>query len=424
MHMRDADVLFSLDVVSLFTNIPLDLALDGVRKRWDSIKDHTKIPLDPFIRALEFVLSSTFFDFNGITYQQTFGTPMGSPLSPIIVDIVLQDLETHCLNSLNITPPFYFRYVDDILMAAPREHIDPIFNCFNSYHPRLKFTIEIEEGRSINFLDTSISVINNKLLLNWYHKPTFSGRYLNFFSQHPLNQKIGIIYGIIDRAVLLSHPSFHNGNLIKAIQILLANDYPLDLIFKTVRRRLHCLFSGKLNVVNGEYNPESERLSGARGYFTLPFVSGTTDSISKSLKRNDFKLSFRILNTLRNFIKVHKDDLSHDSLCNVVYKINCSSCDASYVGQTSRQLRTRISEHHKNIYLNQNRQSVVSKHRNEFGHDFLWNEVEVLDTEHFLQRRLVSEMLNIKMQKNCINSMTDTELLDPVYTSLIEKFGS
>jgi len=29
----------------------------------------------------------------------------------------------------------------------------------------------------------------------------------------------------------------------------------------------------------------------------------------------------------------------------VVYKLCCKNCDASYVGQTSRQLKTRISEH-------------------------------------------------------------------------------
>ena len=78
-------------------------------------------------------------------------------------------------------------------------------------------------------------------------------------------------------------------------------------------------------------------------------------------------------------------------------------------------------EHQKNIYLNCNRQSVVSKHRSEFGHDFLWNDVEILDTERIYQRRLISEMINIKMQKNAINLMTDTELLDQIYTSLIEK---
>jgi len=45
-------------------------------------------------------------------YKQTYGTPMGSPLSPVIADVVMQDLETACLNRINCQLTFYFRYVD------------------------------------------------------------------------------------------------------------------------------------------------------------------------------------------------------------------------------------------------------------------------------------------------------------------------
>ncbi|KYN14843.1 hypothetical protein ALC57_12952, partial [Trachymyrmex cornetzi] len=44
-----------------------------------------------------------------------------------------------------------------------------------------------------------------------------------------------------------------------------------------------------------------------------------------------------------------KDGLPHDSKENVVYKINCKNCDASYVGQTGRKLKTRINEHKNDI---------------------------------------------------------------------------
>jgi len=42
---------------------------------------------------------------------------------------------------------------------------------------------------------------------------------------------------------------------------------------------------------------------------------------------------------------VIKDKLPQWSHTNVVYKIECKDCDASYVGQTSRMLKTRIKEH-------------------------------------------------------------------------------
>lgn len=48
--------------------------------------------------------------FNKTIYQQTFGTPMGSPFSPVIADTTLQDLEDHALNMLGFHVPFYHRY--------------------------------------------------------------------------------------------------------------------------------------------------------------------------------------------------------------------------------------------------------------------------------------------------------------------------
>jgi len=105
---------------------------------------------------------------------------MGSPLSPNIAEIVLQDLEKEALGLLSIGIPFYHRYVD-IALAAPRHKINEFLNTFNSLHPKLQFTLEIG-GKKLNFLD--VTLINNKwkLEFDWYKKPTFSGRTLNFLS--------------------------------------------------------------------------------------------------------------------------------------------------------------------------------------------------------------------------------------------------
>ena len=83
--------LISLDAISLFTNIPLDLAIKSISDRWRFIT-HRCIPKDEFLKALRLVLESTFFTFDNI-YNQKFGTPMDSSLSPIIADLVMENLE-------------------------------------------------------------------------------------------------------------------------------------------------------------------------------------------------------------------------------------------------------------------------------------------------------------------------------------------
>ncbi|XP_070170860.1 uncharacterized protein [Polyergus mexicanus] len=154
--INDDEIMISLDVTALFTNIPKQLVLRAIEKRWNDIAPNTNFNLLQFLYAVKIVLDSTSFSFNGQFYEQIFGSLMGSPLSPILADIVMDDLETHCLSLLNFIVPVYYRYVDDIFAIVPRAKVDEIKLVFNSYHQRLKFTHETESDSCINFLDTTV----------------------------------------------------------------------------------------------------------------------------------------------------------------------------------------------------------------------------------------------------------------------------
>ena len=69
-------------------------------------------------------------------------------------------------------------------------------------------------------------------------QPTFSGRYLNFWSQHLVSQKIGTIAGLVDRVVLLSNLKFYLDNLCFIIKVFLENNYPLNFIIENIKNRL------------------------------------------------------------------------------------------------------------------------------------------------------------------------------------------
>jgi len=86
------------------------------------------------IGAIDLVLSSTSFAFNGKYYEQIYGSPMGSLLSPILADIVMEDLETHCLQKLDFIVHTYYRYVDDIFLITQANKLDSLLNTFNDYH--------------------------------------------------------------------------------------------------------------------------------------------------------------------------------------------------------------------------------------------------------------------------------------------------
>lgn len=73
-----------------------------------------------------------------------------------------------------------------------------------------------------------------------------------------------------------------------------------------------------------------------------------------------------------------------------------------YIEQTGRRLKTRVSEHRSHINRNTNSQSVITEHRINFEHDFDWENVEILDTKRFLNKRLISKCLHIHMQENAL----------------------
>src|ERR1700739_4330878 len=132
-------------------------------------------------------------------------------------------------------------------------------------------------------------------------------------------------------------------------------------------------------------------------------------------------IGYRVLNKLTGFIKRHKDKTTVDSSNNVVYKICCKDCDASYVGQTKRQLKTRLNEHIKNSNSNSTKHTVITEHALQYNHTFDWQNKKILDCETNYYKRLISEMIHIKLQTNGINYMEDTELLDSGYSNLLSK---
>jgi len=167
--------------------------------------------------------------------------------------------------------------------------------------------MEVGNGE-LSFLDFSLIKSEGRLISNWYRKPTFSGRFLNFYSQYPMVHKKGTIINLIDEVTLLSHPKFHKENLDFVLNVLLDNDYPLQLIFSTIKRRLHYrLNHNSENHKKSEKNPSS--------FFTIPYVSSIANKFVKYFKNIFFiKLAFTCYNKLNKFIKIHKDILLTYSL--------------------------------------------------------------------------------------------------------------
>ena len=61
-------------------------------------------------------IESTFFGYQGKFYEQTEGTTMGSPLSPVISKLFMEHFESKALETTPIKPWYWNRFVDDTLV--------------------------------------------------------------------------------------------------------------------------------------------------------------------------------------------------------------------------------------------------------------------------------------------------------------------
>ena len=134
------EVLVSFDVVSLFTKVPVDLAIHVAKRRLEAdtdLSERTALSVDNIISLLKLCLNATYFTFCGTPYQQVFGTAMGSPVSVVIANLVMEHVEEQALESYTNPPRFWKRYVDDVCCAIPRSEVSLFLQHLNSIEPSI-----------------------------------------------------------------------------------------------------------------------------------------------------------------------------------------------------------------------------------------------------------------------------------------------
>lgn len=400
--------LVSLDVVSLYTNVPVELAKDIIRKKWDEIKKYTDIPLTDFLEAIELTLRSTYFMYGRKFYKQIEGCAMGASISSVIAQIVMEHLEETVLNNLTIPIPFFFRYVDDCITALPNDKYNDILNNFNSFHPKLQFTLELEKNNQLCFLDLLLYHDNNYLQTEWYTKETWSSRYLSYNSQHPISQKKSVVIGLADRAIKLSDPKYREHAINKAKEALRKNKYPEHLICNIFKKRIHKFYN--------ENTPKSHPSNKSKQYLSLPYISGLSESLKHTFKQHNVTIADKGHNLLQNSFSKLKSKIPKDKKSCVVYEVPCKDCDSVYIGQTSQYLKNRLNGHK---YDKKNK-TALTNHSSQNNHCFNFDKTKILRTENNSKKREFYEMIEIQRNPNSINLKTDTKKLSKIYHNLIK----
>ena len=100
---------------------------------------------------------------------------MGSPVSVVVAEIVMQHVEERALATCRQTIPLWLRYVDDTFTAVHKDEINDFHDPLNEQNADIQFTKEIEENGKFPY-DCLVSRDDNELRTTVYRKPTHTDR--------------------------------------------------------------------------------------------------------------------------------------------------------------------------------------------------------------------------------------------------------
>ena len=88
---------------------------------------------------------------------------MGSPVSPVVANLCMEEIEETAIASTPIPPKIWKRYVDDSFCIIKKNAVTSFHYSLNSIDPYIPFTIEHESNDQLPFLNTLISRDNERL---------------------------------------------------------------------------------------------------------------------------------------------------------------------------------------------------------------------------------------------------------------------
>ena len=142
----DNEIIESFDVDYLFTNVPVDAAVQAAMQKLEnvpSLSDHTTLTPTQIAELLNFVLTFTYFQYNGSIYEQQDGAAMGSPVSTVIASLYMESFEEQAITSSSYKPRIWKRYVDDTFAILDRGSVDSFLQHLNN-QPSIHFTCTME----------------------------------------------------------------------------------------------------------------------------------------------------------------------------------------------------------------------------------------------------------------------------------------
>jgi hypothetical protein len=235
-------------------------------------------PDHALLQLLKITLYNNDFDFNGKTYLQICGVPMGRVFSPSLANIYLQEFDAAAVQGIDgLLPLLYCRFLDDIffLWPGPLHTLTNFETHLNTLIPGISITLK-SHPLLIDFLDTTVfkfaTPLTTRLHTKVFFKPTATHQLLHSLSFHPPHTRKGVLKSqlIRFRNISTNYADFiHTCNLV--FKTLRTRGYSARML-RTARNKIWNTFGHQ--PLHTRQNPQNGLIP-----LVLPFNSLTTKLI-------------------------------------------------------------------------------------------------------------------------------------------------
>ncbi|XP_076069802.1 uncharacterized protein LOC143041681 [Oratosquilla oratoria] len=134
---------------------------------------------------------------------------------------------------------------------------------------------------------------------------------------------------------------------------------------------------------------------------TLPYVKGASEFTARLLRMHRMEVAHKPANTLHGALTKVKGTKEEEDKTRVVYDVGCSNCGSRYIGETGKNLSTRIKQHQR---------AAIYRYCQEEQHEMDWENVGVKYRNNKKGERLFLEAWasDSNSVNRCIN-------LNPIY---------
>ena len=200
------------------------------------------------------------------------------------------------------------------------------FNCLSEKHTA-RIIISLMFIRSSHIWFSYIYI--DKLQTTIYRKPTHTDRLIDESAYNPTSYKATTIRTLKRRARLVCEQlTYSLTDETKHIDnVFSKNYYNPDFVKRNVYK-------------NSEPNTTNAKPVTTA---TIPYVKGISETIVRTLQ-HPCRSQTDMITTLRQLLTNVKDKDEPNDRQGAVYKIKCCNCQASYIGETDRNLNIRLTE--------------------------------------------------------------------------------